>query len=167
KLWARTVPTTNNSHLVAAATISTAGAEKPVDSSGSAHKSEPKDSNAPLDDAPLPSIREKEPNNTAEQAVMVPIPTIVEGAIQTHSDVDSFRFQVKRGQSLAFELETPKVSYPQFGPRLGVSDASGKELFTNIYRVVAGDGDDWVKYLEPKTVFKFEQDGEYLLQIRD
>ena len=38
---------------------------------------------------------------------------------------------------------------------------------SNIYREVAGVGDDWIKSIKAKTVYTFEQAGEYFLQIRD
>ena len=37
----------------------------------------------------------------------------------------------------------------------------------NYYRKIAGDGDDWVKLIQAKTLYTFEQGGEYRLQIRD
>ena len=115
----------------------------------------------------LTSIGEKEPNVSADNAVEITIPGIVEGAIGHPGDVDVFKFRVKNGESLAFEIETPDVSYPYFSPRLSVSNRDGQEVLTNIYRKVAGDGDDWLKSLEPKTIYTFEQEGDFDLNIRD
>ena len=91
----------------------------------------------------------------------------VEGAIQHPGDVDIFRFKAGSGQALAFEIETPETLPPFFSPHLIVVDGTGTELVSNIYREVAGVGDDWIKSIKAKTVYTFEQAGEYFLQIRD
>ena len=114
----------------------------------------------------LTSVLEKEPNESVDLALEVTVPIIVEGAVERPGDVDHFKFKVEAEQSLAFEVETPNSRYPHFAPRLGVTDSHGQEILTNIYRKVAGDGDDWVKSIEPKTVHSFKR-GEYYLQVRD
>lgn len=116
----------------------------------------------------LPSpIREEEPNDWASRAAKLSIPMTVEGAIQHPGDVDIFRFKAGAGQALAFEIETPETLPPFFNPHLVVVDGAGTELVSNIYREVAGVGDDWIKSIKAKTVYTFEQAGEYFLQIRD
>lgn len=114
----------------------------------------------------LTSVLEEEPNDSPRQALPISIPSIVEGTIGRPGDVDYFKFHVKSGQKLAFEIETGLFSQ-YFSPRLGVWDGNGQEVLTNIYRRVGGDGDDWIKTVEPKTVYAFDKDGEYYLQIRD
>ena len=91
----------------------------------------------------------------------------VEGTIQHPGDVDIFRFKAGSGQALAFEIETPETVPPFFNPHLMVVDGTGRELVSNVYREVAGVGDDWIKSIKAKTVYTFEQAGEYFLQIRD
>ena len=110
---------------------------------------------------------EKELDQAAEALVEIALPAIIEGVIQTPGDVDSFRFQVETGQRLALEMETPKEAPPRFNPQISVLDAAGEEVFTNVYKNIGGDGDDWVKTVEPKTIYTFEKGGEYRLQIRD
>jgi hypothetical protein len=63
-------------------------------------------------------IEEKEPDDAPSQAVGVSIPAIIEGTIDHPNDVDSFKFKAKRGESLAFEIETPDATIPIFNPRL-------------------------------------------------
>ena len=169
QLWARSVHVTKSDPKAAdkSAAMAAAGAEKPADPTGNAEAPKAEKLASPEKSVPLPSLLEHEPNDTAGQALVVSIPSVIEGKIQRPGDVDFFRFHVKSGESLAFEVETPKVTYPYFSPHLEVSNVAGEELLTNLYRVVAGDGDDWVKFLEPKTTFKFEQAGEYVLRIRD
>jgi hypothetical protein len=115
----------------------------------------------------LTSTQEKEPKDKSGQALEINEPGIVEGTIVRPGDVDYFKFRAKSGQRLVFEIETPDVLPPAFSPRLGVSDVAGRELFTNVFRKIDGDGDDWVKSIEPKTIFTFVNDGEYYLQMRD
>jgi len=118
-------------------------------------------------EAPLNSVRESEPNDSSEQALSIKIPALIEGNIGSPRDRDYFKFEVKQGDALVFEIETPQRSFPYFSPRLSVADAAGQEILSNIYRVVAGDGDDWIKTVEPKTIYTFERDGEFYLQVRD
>ena len=102
-------------------------------------------------------LREKEPNDTFSQASEVSVPVTIEGTIEHPKDVDFFKFRVKAGERLAFEIETPNAVPPQFNPRLAISDTDGNVILTNIYKTT----------LEPKTVYTFERAGEYCLQIRD
>ena len=68
---------------------------------------------------------------------------------------------------MAFEIETPNLEPPYFNPRLAIRDQTGRELVTNIYRKVAGDGNEWIKTVEPKTLYTFQHAGTYYLQMRD
>lgn len=120
------------------------------------------------DNLRLPSpTREAEPNDWAPRAAELSIPMIVEGTIQHPGDVDIFRFKAGLGQALAFEIETPETVPPFFNPHLIVVDGTGTELVSNIYREVAGVGDDWIKSIKAKIAYTFEEAGEYFLQIRD
>src|SRR5262249_37363909 len=113
------------------------------------------------------TVRESEPNDSVKQALAIGFPAILEGAIARPGDVDYFRFEVKPGEKLAFDVERPGSLPPHFSPRIGIFDTEGKEILTNVYRKIDGDGDDWVKSIEPKTIFEFEKGGEYYLQMRD
>jgi hypothetical protein len=116
----------------------------------------------------LAVFQEKEPNDGARQALPLTLPAMVEGAIERAGDTDYFQFHGKRGQRLAFEIETPDVPPPAFSPHVAVLDANAEEeLFTNIYRFIAGDGDDWIKRIEPKGIYTIEREGTYLLRVRD
>jgi hypothetical protein len=135
--------------------------------SRTAQVSEKREKVEPVPVAPrVTRVAEKEPNQGPDQALELLVPSIIEGAIQTPGDVDYFKFQVDEGQKLAFEIEADQRP-SRFNPRLSVLDGDGEEILTNIYRVIGGDGDDWIKKLEPKVVYTFERGGDYHLQIRD
>ena len=113
------------------------------------------------------SIRETEPNDSSIQATKITLPALIEGTIGSPGDLDTFKFVVESGMELAFELETPDSHPPYFNPHLAVVDGDGRELFTNVFRKVGGDGDDWQKLIQAKTVYTFEAGGVYNLQIGD
>ncbi|MCY3759221.1 MAG: hypothetical protein OXG96_16005 [Acidobacteria bacterium] len=112
-------------------------------------------------------LSEAEPNDLPEQAAPILPPQLLEGAIQSPGDVDWFRFEVEAGTSLALELETPVAAPPRFNPRVAVLDADGREVLTNYFRKIAGDGDDWVRLIQAKTLYAFDRAGLYKLQVRD
>ena len=112
-------------------------------------------------------LQEMEPNDRPEQAASILLPRLLEGAIQSPGDVDWFRFEVEAGTRLALELETPEAAPPGFNPRVAVLDAAGQELLSNYFRKIAGDGDDWVRLIQAKTLYTFDRAGLYRLQVRD
>jgi len=122
---------------------------------------------APVEAAGNGVLSEAEPNDLPEQAAPILTPQLLEGAIQSPGDVDWFRFEVEAGTSLALELETPEAAPPRFNPRVAVLDADGREVLTNYFRKIAGDGDDWVRLIQAKTLYTFDRAGLYKLQVRD
>ena len=112
-------------------------------------------------------LSEAEPNDLPEQAAPILPPQLLEGAIQSPGDVDWFRFEVQAGTALALELETPEAAPPRFNPRVAVLDGDGREVLTNYFRKIAGDGDDWVRLIQAKTLYTFDRAGLYKLQVRD
>ena len=115
----------------------------------------------------LEDVAEKEPNDAPAQALDVPVPMIVQGVVGRPADEDWFQIQVKEGDKLAFEVETPYLPPPFFNPRVAIFDPNGKELANSIYRALGGDGDDWIKTLAPKILYTFSKAGEYRIQVRD
>ena len=110
---------------------------------------------------------EREPNNLETRALKIPVPSILLGAIDTPHDADWFQFEAKSGDRLAFEIETPYLPPPFFNPRFGLFDSDGRELASNVYRELGGDGDDWIKTLVPKILYAFDSPGNFLIQVRD
>ena len=138
----------------------------------------------------IPIRREQEPNEGLDQALEVSVPALVEGTIEHPGDVDTFRFTVKTRQPLAFEIETPQATPPQFYPRLELLDSGGHELLTNAHTKMKIDVTDPLSYfsileclakgagcnlhsisyleaLEAKVIETLQQPGQYHLRIRD
>ena len=92
---------------------------------------------------------------------------IIEGRISHPGDTDYFSFDVAGGQALALEIETPEVPPARFNPFLSVVEPGGKELFNNVYKHIGGDGDDWIRTIEPKTLYTFIEEGRYYLCVKD
>ena len=124
-------------------------------------------SSGPAAARPAAIIQEREPNDDTPRALPIAIPSIIEGTIGFPADVDHFRFELKDGQDLAFEIETPERHYPYFNPRIEVFDGAGKELVDNIYKRQASQNMWFWKTAESKTVFSFPQSGSYLIRVRD
>ena len=150
-------------------------AQPSASASGQTNESAPlaaPESKRPAGRVPIASIAEREPNDLLAQAMPISIPAIIEGVIERPGDIDGFKFKVDPGQKLAFEIETPELTPPRFNPRLGVVDSKDNELFSNVHRRVSlfnnnSDRQPYLKGIEPKAVYTFEQGGEYVLQVRD
>ena len=117
--------------------------------------------------SPMASVREHEPNDSAEAAQELTLPGFVEGRIDYPGDVDRYRFRVTAGQALAVEIETPRLAPPHFSPWLKVLDAKGEVVALNVYREYGGNGIDPNKTIERKTLHTFEEEGDYWLLVRD
>ena len=101
------------------------------------------------------------------EPVDVSLPAFVEGAVERPGDIDRVRFEAKRGDGIAIEIETPDAGPPDFVPYLKVVDEAGVEVFTNVRSMVHANGGFIMKTLEPKTVFDFRRDGRFTIEIRD
>ena len=118
-------------------------------------------------EVPVSNVQEREPNDDVSQAANAAIPALLEGSIARPGDLDLYRFRVNAGDKLAFEVQTTDVTHPYFTPRISVLDSEGRELLNNLYRVIDGDGDDWIKTPEAKALHTFAQAGDYYLKIQD
>ena len=136
----------------------------PATGSGDA-EAEPESQGDAVHDRVISRFQEQEPNDTEGPEVSTAV--VLEGTIDPPGDVDTYRFRVKAGEGLAFEVETPEAAPPQFNPWIRVSGPRGEDVFANIHLEYGGDGDDVSKTTERKTVFTFQEDGIYQLRIRD
>lgn len=122
------------------------------------------------DPAIVPAVHsEKEPGDRLEDAVEVPVPSIVEGVIQHPGDSDLFKFKVHSGQKLAFEVETPQATRPDFNPLLQIIDSRGRDQFSSLrrtekYRRVTSVH---LVAVDAKVIGTFEKGGDYYLRVRD
>lgn len=141
---------------------------------------------------PDPEVfEEQEPNGSLERAPAVSLPALISGSIEAPGDVDFFRFRLAAGQTLVFEVETPRVAPPAFSPSLKVLDSAGHPLFDNKHRKIALTRQDpiflvellklhlpdrgscgigslaFFESLEAKMVAEFGVAGEYILQVGD
>src|SRR5688500_9479428 len=114
-----------------------------------------------------PEALEKEGNNTLADATPVQLPATLNGRIQQGEDVDNFRFAAKAGQEVVFNCISARLQdkmhdlSPGGGgahsdPLLVLTDPAGREIATA--------DDYWGP--DPLLVHKFEQAGDYVLQIR-
>ena len=137
---------------------------------GSTADSEPKQTlnvSSPLSAAVVQEVPDR-----PDPIKSISLPAVIEGTIEHPGDLDSFRFKVDPGQKLAFEVETPDAQPPYFNPRLGVVDSQNKELFSNVERRLSmfnnnADPQVYLKAVEPKATYTFDNGGEYVLQVRD
>jgi hypothetical protein len=102
------------------------------------------------------ATRDQEPNNSPEQATTLTFPTSIVGRIDVGGDVDSYRFEAKKGQHLVFDVNAARLGSP-LDPVVVVLDASGHEQ----PRSVSHRGADYIIIFEPVT------SGSYTLQVRD
>ena len=114
-----------------------------------------------------PIVEETQPNDSPAQAKAAPIPSIIEGVIERPGDRDYYKFAVKSGERLAFEIETPQTRPPPFNPLLTIYDSDGKTVLNNVYKRIGRNDTFYVKTPEPKIIYTFEREGEYTLEMRD
>ena len=112
-------------------------------------------------------VLEQENEEKEGQPLRISVPSLVEGSIDRPGDVDRYEFKVERGEQVAFEVETPQIGPPLFNPRFSVLDAEGIEIFTNVYKRLGRAFTFYLKTVEPKTLYTFEQGGEYALLVSD
>lgn len=117
----------------------------------------------------LPEVREAEPNEPTSKhrssaGGVVSAPCTFNGQIQS-GDVDTFRFRARRGAELVVRGRARALipyladAVPGwFQMVITVRDANGKEL---------AYGDDFRFDPDPVFAFRIQDDGEYVLEVRD
>lgn len=78
----------------------------------------------------LPEIAETEPNNDLPQAQALPLNCVVSGAIAAPSDVDFFKLQGERGQTVVLHCAAESID-SWLDPELQVYDIAGRRLASN------------------------------------
>lgn len=110
---------------------------------------------------------ERNAEGRQEHVPNLDLPAFLEGVIDQPGKTDHYRFKVKSGQALAFEVATPRQIVPVFNPWVRILDEQQEVVFSCIYNLVEGNNVQLFRYFEPKMVYTFAQDGEYTLEIRD
>jgi hypothetical protein len=116
----------------------------------------------PLELSSLPELLEKEPTSDSNNglATQEPVrwPTVLNGRIDRAGDIDIWRFEARKGDSVDIEVHASSLGSP-IDSVLTISDDQGKELMAN---------DDKEKgQTDSRLVFRAPQDGFYELRVRD
>ncbi len=110
-----------------------------------------------------PVIVEAAKNDTAAEAQLIMLPATVCGCIEKAEDVDFFKFKIEAPTSLVFHVRSQRLQdrihdlQAHSDPILTIRHANGSTI-------AAADN---VFFGDPFLCQRFEQPGEYLLEIRD
>jgi hypothetical protein len=115
--------------------------------------------------ADLPLTLEREPNDHAEQAQPLTLPTMVCGRFDRPGDSDWYSFPARSGESVTIDLLCERLDFPG-DPFVIVFDAKGKELATfddhgiNFNSLAQANRD-------PLGTFRVPADGTYRLFVQE
>ena len=110
-----------------------------------------------------PVVVEVADNNTADKAQAVTLPATLCGAIEKVEDFDFWKFNVEAGQTVVFQVRCQRLQdkihdlQAHADPILTLRDTKGAVL-------AMADNE---LFADPLLVHRFEQAGEYLLEVRD
>jgi hypothetical protein len=109
----------------------------------------------------FPEAAETEPNDGRSQAGEITLPTTINGQIGKGGDIDSYRFEARKGQEISIEIQSLRL-LGELGDSwlkgyAWVEDSLGRTLVENdgYYR--------WDPYLQ----FTVPEDGKYTISYRD
>jgi hypothetical protein len=105
---------------------------------------------------PHPCLIEAE-SNGPDEPLTIELPLSISGRLQAPADVDCFRFQARRGESIRFQLVGRELGSP-LDALLEVFDSSGKSL---------ARADDSGRRRDPELVWKAPADGAYDVKVSD
>ena len=110
-----------------------------------------------------PVVTEKDANDSRPTAQEITLPATVCGTIEKAEDVDWYKFKVEAGTALSFLVQSSRLQNKihdlqvHSDPIITVRNASGTTL-------AQADNE---YFADPCLRYKFEQAGEYFLEIRD
>jgi hypothetical protein len=115
----------------------------------------------PLFYSGLPTLEEKEPNDTPAQATVVPVPGVISGQFlrsdsSPNGDTDCYRFHASAGQRLLIDVQCLAVG-SQADATVALLDSNGKTLMEN----------DDTYGRDPHLDFTAPQAGDFLLRVRE
>ena len=105
----------------------------------------------------LPNVLESEPDEDPSLLVAIDGPAAFNGVLQSHGDVDWFKIKGKKNQTLKFQVYGRRVLRSPIDSWLEIHKSSGGRLAANDDSGGPDSAQD----------FKFPEDGEYLIAIRD
>lgn len=109
-------------------------------------------------------VAEASDNNSLDKAQSVSLPAVLCGAIEKNEDVDFYRFHAEAGQQIAFHVRSSRLEnrihdlQEHSDPILTLRSAAGATL-------AASDNHEY--HADPLLVHRFDQAGEYVLEVRD
>lgn len=110
-----------------------------------------------------PIAVEKDPNNARTEAQEITLPATVCGTIEKAEDVDWYKFKVEAGTSLSFVVQSSRLQNKihdlqvHSDPIITIRNTQGTTL-------AQADNEF---FADPCLRYRFEQAGEYFLEIRD
>jgi hypothetical protein len=111
-----------------------------------------------------PVVIESGDNNTTPKAQEITLPAAVCGAIEKNEDVDYFKFRAEAGEAVVFHVRCARLEdrihdlQTHADPILTLRNSMGGTLAVS---------DNHEYYADPTLAYRFEQAGDYLLEIRD
>jgi hypothetical protein len=115
--------------------------------------------------ATAPVTLEREPNDSADKAQELTLPTVVSGRLDRPGDADWYSFTAKAGQPIAVDLQCERLEMPG-DPFIIITDAKGAE--------VAALDDHGINFnalaqanRDPVGTFNPPRDGQYRLLVQD
>ncbi len=115
--------------------------------------------------ADAPITLDKEPNDTAETAQPITLPTVICGRFDKPGDADWYSFSAKKGDSFAVDLLCERLELPG-DPYVLVFDSKGNEIATfddhgiNFNALAQANRD-------PLGILKIPADGQYKLFVQE
>jgi hypothetical protein len=111
-----------------------------------------------------PVVVETGANDKPEQAQLIELPSAICGTIEKNEDVDYYKFHAEAGQPFVFRVRCARLEdrihdlQTHADPIVTLRTATGATLATS-------DNNEY--YADPVLAYRFEQAGDYLLEIRD
>lgn len=104
----------------------------------------------------LPEVSERTPDDQLSSAPTYELPTAISGAIGAPAESDFFRFHLKAGEPVIFDVQANRTGSP-LDPSMYLLDSSGKELVRS----------EDVHGLDPFLEFMPKAEGDYILRLTD
>lgn len=110
-----------------------------------------------------PVIAEAKDNDVREKAQEVTLPAVLTGTLEKNEDFDFFKFKVEAGSAWTFHVRAQRLEdkihdlQTHVDPILFLRDAAGGVLAMS----------DNANFADPFLEHRFEQAGEYVLELRD